>query len=146
MTETSLQESLGVTIESGKYGRLVVARIRPNQDLISALESVCSENAIGRAVIRGVVGSLVEANLVYGVAPNEQYISIPGPGVEILDVAGEVRGDGSGLYESRLSGTVAATDGKLFAGRFCRSRNLSFVTIEATIQEWLVETTVSETL
>jgi hypothetical protein len=36
-----------------------------------------------------------------------------------------------------LQGVVADTDGKIFAGRFVRGANLSFITIEITLQEWI---------
>ncbi|MFM0342355.1 PPC domain-containing DNA-binding protein [Paraburkholderia fungorum] len=126
-----------VVVESGHYGRLVVARLKPNEDLIESLENKCLEHGIGRAIIRGVVGSLIDASLErgYGNTTCEQPIS--GPGVEILSVFGEIDLRDRGSPNTVLSGVVADTKGQMFAGRFRRGANLSFITIEASLQEWI---------
>ncbi|MNG34047.1 hypothetical protein D3C84_1204440 [compost metagenome] len=52
--------------------------------------------------------------------------------MEILSVSGEIL---SGA--SRLQAVVADADGKLYAGRLERGKNLTFITVELTLQEWL---------
>ena len=37
----------------------------------------------------------------------------------------------------RSARVVADVEGKIFAGRFVRGANLSFITIEITLQEWI---------
>ncbi|MCY0388974.1 DNA-binding protein [Robbsia sp. Bb-Pol-6] len=128
--------TIDVSIESGVYGRLIVARLKPNEDLIESIEAMCVEHDIQRAVVRGVVGSLTAATLLRGDALSVREQCVAGPGVEILNVFGEVNVVG-GLPTSHLSGIVADTNGDLFAGRFKKGANLSFITIEASIQEWL---------
>lgn len=127
-----------VAIENGTLGRLVVARLKPNQDLTESIEALCAEHGISRAIVRGAVGSLIDARLAFraGDAWREQLVS--GPGVEILNVFGEVdvRPDTAHALPM-LHGMVADTDGRMFAGRFVRGGNLSFITIEVTLQEWL---------
>ena len=59
-------------------------------------------------------------------------IPVEGPGVEILSISGEIL---SG--ESRLQAVLADADGKLYAGRLERGKNLTFITVELTLQEWL---------
>ncbi|WP_082855255.1 PPC domain-containing DNA-binding protein [Paraburkholderia phytofirmans] len=126
-----------VVVESGHYGRLVVARLKPNEDLIESLENKCLEHGIGRAIIRGVVGSLVDASLERGHGNTTCEQPISGPGVEILNVFGEIDLRDRAYPNTVLSGIVADTKGQMFAGRFRRGANLSFITIEVSLQEWI---------
>jgi predicted DNA-binding protein with PD1-like motif len=128
-----------VVVESGHYGRLVVARLKPNQDLVESLENKCLEQGIGRAIIRGVVGSLIDACLERGHGNTIREQPIPGPGVEILNVFGEIDLRDPASPNTVLSGIVADTKGQMFAGRFRRGANLSFITIEASLQEWVCD-------
>lgn len=139
MSSSDLAKSSNVTIETGKFGRLIVVRVRPNEDLITALESVCVNNGIRRCIVRGVVGSLIDAHLAFGPDEDEKLVSVDGPGVEILGINGELKLNGSGRFDTSLVGTVAAPSGKLFAGRMQRGRNRSFITIEVSLQEWIAE-------
>lgn len=126
-----------VSIESGTYGRLVVVRVKPNRDLIESLEEVCREYKITRGVVRSALGSLVDGTLLSPSGDHEEHIG--GPGVEILNVTGEVSFDTQGQGTTTLTGMVAGTDGRVYAGRFKRGANLAFITIEASLQEWVTE-------
>lgn len=126
-----------VIVESGHYGRLVVARLKPGEDLVDALEQLCASHDITRAVIRSAVGSLVDAQLARGHGDTVQSVIVRGPGVEILSVSGEVVVDDSA--RSSITGMVADTDGRMYAGSFVRGANRSFITIEVTLQEWVVD-------
>lgn len=119
-------------VQSGRLGRLVVARLKPNEDIIDSAEALCASHGISLAVVRGGLGSLIDAELHYLGRSGMQDIHVPGPGVEILSLSGEIA-----LGESRLQAVVADADGNIFAGRLQRGRNLSFITIELTLQEWL---------
>jgi predicted DNA-binding protein with PD1-like motif len=132
--------SSAVSIETGHYGRLVVARLKPNEDLVASLEALCAAHGIERAVLRGAVGSLIEAQLARGYGAGEQNVTVSGPGVEILSVSGEIALAGD-APRSSLSGVVADPAGRLYAGRFRRGGNRSFITIEVSLQEWIVEQT-----
>jgi uncharacterized protein len=140
--------STPVVVESGHFGRLVVARLKPQEDLVEALEQLCSSHGIARAVVRSAVGSLVEAQLARGHVTGGQTFAVPGPGVEILNVFGEIaiERDAAGTVTARtsVSGIVADTEGQMYAGRFVRGGNRSFITIEVTLQEWIVETRSEE--
>lgn len=128
-----------VTVESGHYGRLVVARLKPNQDLVESLELLCIEHGIERAIVRGVVGSLIDARLARGQGDPRFDLRVSGPGVEILNVFGEIDATERESPKTTLSGVVADPHGQMFAGRFRRGGNLSFITIEASLQEWVVD-------
>lgn len=127
-----------VAIENGTLGRLVVARLKPNQDLTESIEALCAEHAIARAIVRGAVGSLIDARLAFRAGDGWREQVVNGPGVEILNVFGEVDArPGATSAMPMLHGMVADTEGRMFAGRFVRGGNLSFITIEVTLQEWL---------
>jgi len=126
-----------VVVENGHYGRLLVARLKPGEDLVDALETLCASQDVARAVVRSAVGSLVEAQLVWGHGGAKKTAVVPGPGVEILNASGEISADGAG--RTAISGMVAGTDGRMYAGRFVRGANRSFITIEVTLQEWVVD-------
>ncbi|MCE4063374.1 DNA-binding protein [Pandoraea sputorum] len=127
-----------VAIENGTLGRLVVARLKPNQDLTESIEALCAEHAIARAIVRGAVGSLIDARLAFRSGDGWREQVVNGPGVEILNVFGEVDArPGAASAMPMLHGMVADTEGRMFAGRFVRGGNLSFITIEVTLQEWL---------
>jgi uncharacterized protein len=119
-------------IQSGRLGRLVVARLKPNEDIVDSAEALCAAHGIETAVVRGGLGSLIDANLEYHSREGLKHIPVEGPGVEILSITGEIRAG-----DSRLQAVVADADGKIYAGLLARGRNLSFITIELTLQEWL---------
>ncbi|VVO43885.1 PPC domain-containing DNA-binding protein [Pseudomonas fluorescens] len=123
------EESL---VQGGRLGRLVIARLKPNEDIIDSAEALCKDHGIHLAVVRGGLGSLIDGQLSYLGRQGMIQVHVEGPGVEILSVSGEIL---SG--ESRLQAVVADADGKLYAGRLERGKNLTFITVELTLQEWL---------
>lgn len=127
-----------VRLENGRFGRVIVARIKPNEDLIGALEQLCDAYRIQRALVRGVLGSLIDGCLSYRAADSERLRVVKGPGVEILNVFGEVCGSGDSAH-TQLNAAISGTDGAVYAGRLVRGANLAFITIEATMQEWIVD-------
>jgi uncharacterized protein len=129
--------SNAITVETGHYGRLVVARLKPGEDLVLALQQLCVAHAISRAVVRSAVGSLVEARLARTHAQPGHSVVVPGPGVEILNAFGEITLDAA--EPTTVSGMVADTEGRMYAGYFVPGANRSFITIEVTLQEWVVE-------
>lgn len=129
MNVAATEESL---VQGGRLGRLVIARLKPNEDIIDSAEALCREHGIDVAVVRGGLGSLIDGQLSYLGRQGMIQIHVEGPGVEILSVSGEIL---SGA--SRLQAVVADADGKLYAGRLERGKNLSFITVELTLQEWL---------
>ncbi|KQB52794.1 hypothetical protein AQS70_13140 [Pseudomonas endophytica] len=119
-------------VQAGRLGRLVIARLKPNEDIIDSAEALCKEHGIQLAVVRGGLGSLIDGQLSYQGREGLIKLQIEGPGVEILSISGEIL---SG--ESRLQAVLADADGKLYAGRLERGNNLTFITVELTLQEWL---------
>ena len=74
-------------VQSGRLGRLVVARLKPNEDIIDSAEALCKEHGIDLAVVRGGLGSLIDGQLSYLGREGLIQIHVPGPGVEILSVS-----------------------------------------------------------
>ena len=121
------------TFEEGRLGRIAVVRLRPNEDLVTAVETACCEHGLTHAVVRSAVGSLVDAVLEAG----EKVIQVPGPGIEILTLAGEVRPNAKGAPEAELRGTIADGKAQVYGGRFKRGANAICITLELVLQEWL---------
>ncbi|TDT91248.1 MULTISPECIES: PPC domain-containing DNA-binding protein [Azorhizobium] len=121
--------------ESGRTGRILYARVRPNEDLVHTIEKLCLQHGFSDAVVRGSLGSLSQCCLETHTGAR---IEVPGPAVEMLTLMGEVRSTG-GALEARLSGTVADPQGRIFAGRFAAGRNPVCITFEITLEEWLAD-------
>ncbi|MFM0730591.1 DNA-binding protein [Paraburkholderia sediminicola] len=139
---TSLSNSSEVKLEAGSYGRTVIARFKPNEDIVESLERLCVQYGIGRAVVRSAVGSLIDGHLASGAGATLATQIVKGPGVEIVGLFGEVAGvvagrDDTGATE--LTAILSGTDSQVFAGRVVRGMNLSFITIEVTLQEWIAD-------
>lgn len=81
-------------------GTCIVARIRPNQDLIGGIEAVCRTHGIRKARICGSVGSIIGARFADGSRVDDRE-------TEILVLEGSVRDDGNG---PRAELTVALID------------------------------------
>lgn len=129
--------TLATLVERGRYGRMVLARVRPNIDLVTGVERVCAAHGITHAVVRSAVGSLVDAALGYGEGESMTLVTVEGPGIEILTMGGEVRPDASGKTVARLRGTVSDSDANVYGGEFVRGGNPICITLEIALQEWL---------
>lgn len=125
--------SSAARFETGRLGRIAVVRIRPNEDLVTAVETACREHGLAHAIVRSAVGSLVDAALETGAGT----LAVAGPGIEILTLAGEVRSDHDGLPKADLRGTIADGKAQVYGGRFKRGANAICITLELVLQEWL---------
>ena len=121
------------TFEEGRLGRIAVVRIRPNEDLVGAVEAACAEHGLTHALVRSAVGSLVDAVLEAG----DTTLQVPGPGIEILTLAGEVRPGPDDAPRADLRGTIADGKARVYGGRFRRDANPICITLELVLQEWL---------
>jgi uncharacterized protein len=124
------------SMEEGLLGRIAVVRLRPNEDLVTAVEAACREHGLEHALVRSAVGSLVDAVLEVG----DRRLEVPGPGIEILTLAGEVRSDDGGGPSADLRGTIADGQARVYGGRFQRGANPICITLELVLQEWLPAT------
>lgn len=123
-----------VSSESGRTGKIVYARIAPNEDLVVSIEKICLSERISNAFIRGGVGSLVDA-CIYTF--ENKYVTVKGPAIEILNLVGEVRPGAAGSLNASVSGVVADTEGKVYGGHFVAGLNPICITAEVTLEEWI---------
>jgi predicted DNA-binding protein with PD1-like motif len=104
--------------------RAVVLRVRPNEDLVAALETACREHGIARAVLRGGVGSLVAPRFAEG------------GGTE--DIATELLVTSGGVTPG-LGGAVAVAladmQGQVHVGSVLRGGNAVCITCELVLEE-----------
>ena len=121
-------------LESGAMGRVAYARIAPNEDLVLGVEKLCLAEGFRNAFVRGALGSLVDACL--GTRTGD-LITIKGPAVEIVSLAGEVRQTDDGALRASLTGVVADTEGRIYGGPFVAGANPICMTFEVTLEEWL---------
>jgi hypothetical protein len=106
---------------SGK--RLVLARIRPDQDLTIAVEQACAEHGMRNAIVRGSVGSIIGAEFEDGRVLEDRA-------TEILIRSGEVR-DGVG----RLDIGLINPQGQVCEGVLKRGSNPVLICFELVLEE-----------
>lgn len=121
--------------EQGRTGRILYARVRPNEDLVQTIEKLCLQHGFADAVVRGSLGSLSQASLE---THTGLRVDVPGPAVELLTLMGEVRSP-TGAPQASLSATLADPGGRIFAGRLVAGRNPVCITFEITLEEWLAD-------
>jgi predicted DNA-binding protein with PD1-like motif len=68
----------------------IVARVKPNEDIVSAVEAICRDNGIANAMIRGSLGSLIGARFMDGGRVDDHA-------TEVLVRQGHVRGGKAAL-------------------------------------------------
>lgn len=139
MSDVPTGADIEADFEDGRFGRLAVVRLKPNQDLVEGIEAAAAEAGIACGVVRAAVGSLVDAALGYGEAENTSIITVEGPGIEILTLAGELRPDENGRARALLQGTISDADAKVYGGTFLRGANPICITLELVLQEWIPE-------
>src|SRR3546814_5988595 len=124
------------TIEQGHTGRIFYVRIHPNEDLVQSLEKTFLESSLTRAIVRSSVGSLAHCSLACG---PEKTVDLPGPAIEILNMNGEISCDEAGNPVARVNGMVMGMDGAFYAGRVVTGRNPACLTVEAVIEDLIVD-------
>lgn len=135
------EQGAASVFESGRFGRMALIRLRPNLDLVEGVEQACIEHGISNAVVRGAVGSLVDAALGFGHGADAGLVSVQGPGIEILTLIGEIRPGHEGRPHALLSGTISDSDAEVYGGVFVRGGNPICITLELVLQEWIPDET-----
>lgn len=127
-----------VTFLPGRFGRVAVLRLRPNQDISTAIEEACREAGLRGAILRAALGSLNDA--VYR-NPDGTTRTVTGPGLEIASLTGQVMPSPQGRVQADLTATVADRHGNLSGGRLAPGCNIICITAEIVLQEWLPDET-----
>jgi uncharacterized protein len=125
-----------VQIEAGRIGKVVYARMAPNEDLVQGIEKICVAQGLRHALVRSGLGSLVDACVDL---PGGMRHPVTGPAVEVLSLSGEVRAQADGTVRAELCGVVVDAAGRVVSGVFVAGANPVFATFEVTLEAWLPE-------
>ncbi len=120
-----MQVAAADTPPEGANGLLV--RLRPNQDICTAVEQVCAEHGITRASIRGGVGSLIGATFDDGRAV-EAFVT------EVFIRRGEIGPDSDGAPRASIDVGLVGHSGEIAEGRLARGENAVLITFELVIE------------
>ena len=107
--------------------RCVLARIKPNVDLIEGIEEICRRHNIHEATVRSGVGSIVGAEFEDGRIIQERP-------TEILVLSGHIAPDHSGQPRADLSIAVIDMMGSIHEGKPVRGRNPVLVCFELVLE------------
>lgn len=109
-------------------GRAAALRIRPNEDLLEALEATCHHHGIARAALRGGVGSMVGARFAEGGVVEDIA-------TELLVTGGAIAPDAAGEPRAEVSVALADMRGRVHEGRLLRGLNPVCITFELLLEE-----------
>ena len=109
------------------YGRFVVARIRPNEDICTALEEICRRHSIGSAIVRASLGSLVGARFSNGT-------EVADHATEVLVRAGKVSPYPGGRLRAELDLLVVDMQGTVHQGWLAHGKNPVCITFELVLE------------
>lgn len=107
--------------------RLILARLRPNIELGTALEDICRRHGLARARVRASLGSIVGA--VFDDAPE-----LEDPATEFLVLDGDVAPDAAGELKARLRIGIVGLSGGLREGWLTPGRNMVCITCEFALE------------
>ncbi len=108
-------------------GHLLLARLRPNIDVCTALEDLCRQHNVRHARIRGSLGSLVGAVF-------EDAEPLQDPATEFLVREGHVAPGPSGDLEAHLRIAIVGLSGALREGWLTRGANAVCITCEFALE------------
>jgi predicted DNA-binding protein with PD1-like motif len=106
--------------------RALALRLRPNQDVATALEGFCREHGISRATIHGGVGSTIGARFSDG--------RIVAPFATELAITSGIIAPGAGGLEAELDIALVDHTGGLAEGRLVRGDNPVLMTMELVLE------------
>ena len=107
---------------------MVVARVRPNQDILVALEEICRRHGLTSATVRGSLGSLIGARFADGGRVEDIA-------TEVMVLQGGVGPDGA-----RLEMLVVDMQGEVHRGWLTRGENPVCITFELVLEGGLQRT------
>jgi predicted DNA-binding protein with PD1-like motif len=105
----------------------ILARLKPNVDLIEGVEDICRRHGIRSARVRSGVGSIVGAEFDDGRIIREHP-------TEILVLAGQIAPDHNGQPRAELSIAVIDMKGSVHDGKPVRGRNPVLICFELALE------------
>jgi predicted DNA-binding protein with PD1-like motif len=109
-------------IDGRDQGNAIVARIRPNEDICTAVETIARQHGMRDAVVRGSLGSLIGARFVDGRAVTDHA-------TEVLVRGGDVR---NGV--AAIDMVVVDMRGQVHEGRLVRGDNPVCITFDLVLE------------
>ncbi len=106
---------------------VLAVRLSPNVDVCTALEQICADHGITRAVVRGGVGSTVGAAFDDGRIV-EPFVT------ELLIRSGRIEPEAPGALVARLDISLVDHTGGIAEGRLLRGANPVLVTCELVLE------------
>ncbi len=127
-TNFTLFEPVQVTEDRGEQAgsRLLLAKVRPNEDICLAIEDICSRHGIARANVYGI-GSLNEVRFTDG-------RHVASYATEVLIQEGRVE-SAHGRPRASLRIDVVDMEGQIFSGDLVHGDNPVCITFELVIEE-----------
>jgi predicted DNA-binding protein with PD1-like motif len=113
--------------------RSIIARICPNEDITTAVRTLCASAGIRQAAIRGGIGSLIGATFAGG--PDRAPRRVEGPGTEVATLVGHLTTDAAGTADLTITCTLVDKFGQVHAGTLVDGENPVAVTYELLLQE-----------
>ena len=107
--------------------RLILARLRPNQDLAAAIEAVCRRHGVRAATVRGSLGSLIGARFADG-------REVADHATEVLVRAGRVAPGADGAPRATLDLAVVDMAGTVHEGVLAAGENPVCITFELMLE------------
>jgi predicted DNA-binding protein with PD1-like motif len=120
--ETNFPLLRPVRLRAQSVTNAVLARVRPNEDVCAALETIAKRHGLRNAHVRGSLGSLVGAEFTDG-------RTVPDHATEVLVRRGEVR-DGTAVIDM----AVVDMQGHVHTGRLVRGRNAVCITFDLVLE------------
>lgn len=105
--------------------RTVIARVGPNEDIISALEEICRKHGFASATLRGGIGSLIGARYADGSRVDDIA-------TEVFVTRGFVTCQST---ETRVDIVMVDTQGNVTRGELLRGENPVCITFELCLEE-----------
>ena len=106
--------------------RMLVAKIRPNEDLVTAIEEICRRQNVREGVILGGIGSTVGAQF-------DGRPLIPEAPTEIVVREGRIAPDPAGIPRLSMETALIDAQGRLHVGTLTRGENPVLICVELFI-------------
>jgi len=130
---------------SGKQGRVLVGRLKPDSDVMTGLEDVCKKYDINSCYISCGLGLLKKVSFLLPVDNSDnkklgirygEPIVINDRG-EVLGMQGTICKCDDGNYLSHIHFNVAKRDGEVVGGHLMKGDNIVMATLDFVINEVL---------
>lgn len=128
-TETNFT-LFGPTAAEGVHrpdGDCIIARVRPNEDLVGAIEALCRRHGVTHGRVRSGVGSIIGVQFADGRTISEHP-------TEILIVDGAIAPDANGQPKAEIGIELIDTRGDVHTGMLAAGQNPVLICLELVLE------------